>query len=904
MLHSNPRTIAKLRRGASVVLLAALQTALLPPTFAQAPTQGDYSLLAAGAPLSEALDLISSHTGISLAYDAELVRGLRAFCDVHDDTVEALLRCVLEGTGLDYHRLSSGTYVIRETARVSSPGSITGRIVDATTGQPVHGANVLVTESRRGTASTAGGRFAVGSLDPGPYHLVVTHVAYHDTEDSVFVVPSANASVAIALSPRTRVVAPIIVNGFRERLPNSSSVHRIAADDLSLLAGGGSVDLLSRGPPVSGVRFGDAMSDVHVQGGATGEHEYRLDGATLFVPLRNGGFIGPFSPFAIRQITIQKAGYGVTHGSHLAGVVEIDQEVGGRSPANVILEVDELAANGRLSGSLGREGGIRANWMIGGRRDLWDVYRPGFVKNAIDDWSRLDVFLVEQLGQTVEPVPDAPTHDVDFWDLHGALRIDFGSRTSARFSRYVGTNRFGTDFDDQSATSRVPADSYRWRNSITGFNIESILSTRAFLEISGWSSYYEMQHPFDIGTTADSCQGCYTPEADDFNDVEEAGAIARLDVAASSSHQLAFGLGGGRTASEMGISIDPYRLRTETGAGHYEIGVWRLFTYLEDRWSVTKATEVRAGTRLTWLGDAQHLYAEPRIAVRYDRALAENGSWALETAAGLYRQFLHQFDAATYGSTALLPTIRFWQPVATEEIPPKAVHLTGSFLLRPDDRLRFMVETFFKASPELREINYVGPRTPEPVSDADLLTKARGRSIGIGLSAERSSRLGTIGLYYDYEWTRRRIRGRYNDSWQPTPWNVPHTFRVAADLKPVDNLSLTCRWRALLGRSWALRQAYYDYLEPNADTRVFGAFDLSDPSSHGLPAYLQLDLGAAYSFDVSDASFQAFVQVLNVFDRANELDGWLDYDEEAGQYRYLPRRWIGRALSIALRIAV
>ncbi|HEY5565108.1 MAG TPA: carboxypeptidase regulatory-like domain-containing protein, partial [Rhodothermia bacterium] len=748
--------------------MSAILTLLTPLTAAaQAPGQTDpaqYSFIVTGAPLAEALDALATETSISLVYDAELVRGKRAFCDVRNSDVESLLGCVLAGTGLDFHRLSSGTYVVREALRVDSRGAIAGRIVDANTGRPISGANILLPEERSGAATNGAGRFVIGSLNPGPYAIVVSHVAYHDAADSVFVTPFGRSEVSVSLAPRTRVVAPIVINGFRERLPASAQVHRFAADsDLSTLTGAGSADMLSNLDAVSGIRFGDALSDVHVQGGAAGEHQYRLDGATLFVPLRNGGFVGPFSPFAVRQITVQKAGYGAPYGSHLSGVVEIDQEAAPGDRSHVLIQADEMAVNGRISGSVGHDQALRATWMVAGRKDIWDLHQPAYVEDVIDDWSRPDTFLTTKLGFASSDVPPQSPHTVGFSDVHAFVGLDVGVSRSISLSHYTGTNRFGNEFEGDGGQSELVQDAYRWRNAITSVGGESILSASVLAQIVGWSSFYEMQHPFDRSPPKQSTSGecsasCASPEADDFNDVEEVGIRTRLDVVASHDHSLTVGAEVIRTAGEMSISIDPYAVRSASGSDHFEIGIWRFTGFVEDGWTIGGSTEVRAGTRLTWLDGIERVFAEPRVSLRSDRSLSGGRSWAAEAAAGLYRQFLHQFDGATYGETSLLPSIRFWRPVTGDEEPPKAVHIAGSFLLHPGDNWRVVLETFFKSLPRIREINYVGPSEKGAGGEPpDLLVDAEGRSYGLGAAVERSTDRISVGIYYDYESTRRRI---------------------------------------------------------------------------------------------------------------------------------------------------
>ena len=71
-----------------------------------------YTFVLVGVSLVEALSLLIDKTQISLVYGTELVEGKTTFCRARQEPQEAVLACILKATGLDYSRLSSGTYVL------------------------------------------------------------------------------------------------------------------------------------------------------------------------------------------------------------------------------------------------------------------------------------------------------------------------------------------------------------------------------------------------------------------------------------------------------------------------------------------------------------------------------------------------------------------------------------------------------------------------------------------------------------------------------------------------------------------------------------------------------------------------------------------------------------------------
>lgn len=64
-------------------------------------------------------------------------------------------------------------------------GTVSGRVVDARSGDPVPVANVVVVEQQRGSATSREGEFSISGLEPGSYTLRVTFVGYQPLEQSL-----------------------------------------------------------------------------------------------------------------------------------------------------------------------------------------------------------------------------------------------------------------------------------------------------------------------------------------------------------------------------------------------------------------------------------------------------------------------------------------------------------------------------------------------------------------------------------------------------------------------------------------------------------------------------------------------------------------------------------------------
>lgn len=895
----------------------------LPARAQDRPAAGEqearYTFVLIGVSLQEALGALIDETQISLLYETDLIAGKTTYCRARQQSQENVLACILHGTGLDYARLSSGTYMLFADPRTRPRyGRLAGWVIDADTGEPLANANVILAGEGIGTATNQAGRFAFAALKPGPHPLVVTHVAYHDQIDTVWVNPEANASVAVSMKGRTILTAPVVISGFSSRLPSEDlGLGRRTASEHTLSPG--TNDVVQDIDAIVGVRVGDALSDVHVQGGASGEHQFLLDGATVFVPIQNGGFIGPFSPFAVQQITVQKAGFEAAHGSHLSGVIEVEHRVAPSEHRELVVQVDPLSFNGRLSGKTAPEGRLQASWMVAGRTGMWGLYQPHRLEALFKSWSAPDLFLLDELrapGDIPENT-DTPTSfsatpiDVGFTDLHAAVRVQRDGLHSVHASFYRGRNIFGSE-PEVALLPGTPAplpdgvdDEYAWTNTTSQIHYEGVLGSRVFASLGLWMSNYEFAHPFDRSPFAVIDPNLATPTPEDFNDIAETGLRAGWNYAAAARHFLSGEVEAVYTGSEFALSLDPLGATPAVDNTSRQPAQWRVSTFLEDRLALSHRATLTVGSRLTYVPSFDRVYAEPRLAFRYDHPDSGWGLWAFRGAVGLYRQFVNQFDVATYNATALVPSVRFWLPLSDGESPPTAYHVAGSILYQPDTRWQFSIESFYKHHPHLLVLDYGGQAVADEAaaSPSTVLTEADGYAYGTAFSVQRTTRTTRFTAQYEYAVARRRVANRFDGGFVTVPWNTPHRFYASLDVTPRPHWTATLRWQGVSGRAWGFRQAYYDYLEPYPDTRQFAPFNLSDPEAHRLPFFSQWDVGVAYTREIAGFGVQARLNLINVLDRRNVRDWSLRYDEARAAYVRSVRRSTPFIPSLSLRVA-
>jgi iron complex outermembrane recepter protein len=87
------------------------------------------------------------------------------------------------------------------TTCFAQSGTVTGRIADAETGQPLPGANVLVVESGRGAAADQAGLFRIDRVQPGTHRIRVSFVGFAVQERVIDMSPGEVVEIDFGLVP-------------------------------------------------------------------------------------------------------------------------------------------------------------------------------------------------------------------------------------------------------------------------------------------------------------------------------------------------------------------------------------------------------------------------------------------------------------------------------------------------------------------------------------------------------------------------------------------------------------------------------------------------------------------------------------------------------------------------------
>lgn len=207
-------------------------------------------------------------------------------------------------------------------------GKIAGRLLDAQTGDPLPGANVVVQGTTLGAATDIEGYYTILRMPPGTYILEITMIGYKRIIHTNVMVSvdltttqnfSLEATVIEGAEITTTAERPLVIKDL------TSSSFRVTADEIEDIPGVNSVtDAVRLMPGVIG-----EGEELHVRGGRSGETVYLIDGIAVNDPLFNNEVID-VNKYAIDEIELQTGGFNAEYGNVQSGLVNIVPR-GGRS---------------------------------------------------------------------------------------------------------------------------------------------------------------------------------------------------------------------------------------------------------------------------------------------------------------------------------------------------------------------------------------------------------------------------------------------------------------------------------------------------------------------------------------------------------------------------------------------
>jgi len=247
-------------------------------------------------------------------------------------------------------------------------GGVTGKVVDASTQQPLANVEVAIAGTPYRELTRADGSFTLNGVPAGAQRLRATRIGYGSQIQEIAVTPGGTTTAQISLAPAAAILEPVVVTGYgtqrREAITGSVSTVEGSAANVGVVT---NVDQMLRGR-AAGVEITQnngepgAASQILIRGGssirASNDPLYVIDGVPINnVPTEPASYavsgtpalprnpLNLLNPSDIQSITVLKdAAAAAIYGSRAAnGVILIETKKGGAA-GGATVEYDSYVA--------------------------------------------------------------------------------------------------------------------------------------------------------------------------------------------------------------------------------------------------------------------------------------------------------------------------------------------------------------------------------------------------------------------------------------------------------------------------------------------------------------------------------------------------------------------------------
>ena len=222
-----------------------------------------------------------------------------------------------------------GLLAVAGLLRAGETGKIAGRVLDAKTGEPLPGANVIVSaywsgdrevplERPMGAATDVKGEFFIINVPPGSYTVKVRYIGYvEEKRTHVRVYLDKTTRLEFRLKMQTIQGQEVVVTAYKPtkvEVDLTATKQTYDVNEVQSIAGVADIsDIL------------DLQADVvddHFRGGRIGESLYLVDGTSIVNPLNNERAFLPIVT-GLEQVEVYTSGFSAEYGNVQSGVVNM-----------------------------------------------------------------------------------------------------------------------------------------------------------------------------------------------------------------------------------------------------------------------------------------------------------------------------------------------------------------------------------------------------------------------------------------------------------------------------------------------------------------------------------------------------------------------------------------------------
>ena len=750
-------------------------------------------------------------------------------------------------------RIASGNYFL--VHQQNNRYSLSGKIIDASTDEPLINAQIVLPTTNSGTLSDLRGNFQL-DLPHNICRLNFSYTGYDLVQAIILFSPLAESkhSIEVNLYPSSTELEGVVISAEKSDINISSElmgVEKMGIETIkSLPPFMGEVDPVKGLITLPGVSTtGEISSGFNVRGGESGQNLILQDGAVIFNPTHLFGFFSAFNPDVVNDVTLYKGAGPANFGGRVSSVLDISLRNGD------LEEFKVQGALGLVSSRLTVEGPIvpdQSSFIIGGRLSY-----SNWLVNAVDDirLKNSSANFYDMTGKIYQKLSSrdyltlSGYHSYDDFSFGGDSLFSWSTTNiSLKYEhnfneRFINTLQVNNSNYVSSINNQRFFDAFEYNNGINNLSIKNTLSWQKS-ERHNFTFGFEAVHALIEPGKKTSTAEAGNTESIDLNDQKSLQAALFFNSQLEISDQLSF-TAGLRYSHFLRFGEDQlFNLNRNEIDGRY--------------YSISDTINYAAGEVVN-----QYYGFEPRASLRY--LLTEKSSLK----ASYYRiyQFMHLI------SNTISPTpFDFWINSSPNIRPQLGDQFSlGYFHNFDNDNFEVSLEGFYKnVANTLDYLEGVNIALNNRLEAG--MAQGNGKAYGLEFLFRKNR--GTINGWLSYTYSRS-LRQFDTDieafeinqgEWYPSFFDQPHNLSLVLNYNIKPNVILTSNFSYSSGRPITIPVSKFSY------GSVLSVLNYSQRNAYRIPAFHRWDISLTLkgkNYNHRKFSDEWIFSIYNVYGRQN-----------------------------------
>lgn len=793
--------------------------------------------------------------------------------------------------------------------------TISGIVKDASSGETLPYASVVIEGTTRGAVTNVDGYFVLVGVPTDSLFLVVAFLGYNPVRLPV----DARTQTEPLLIEMQPVVAAffddVVVTAERYQMMKAAegiSKVTVSPKDLAVLPTAGEVDIfrsLQLLPGISGTNEGSA--GLFVRGGTPDQNLVLLDGMTVYHVDHFYGFFSAFNADAVKDVQVYKGGFPAQYGGRTSSVVDLTGRTGGNTFGGAA-SINLLSASAMAEIPLG----ARSSVLLSARRSYTDILQTGLYNNIYETITGEDITPDEQGGGFGPPrgggnplENQSVSPNFYFYDLNAKLTFRPTNKDVLALSMYNGQDHLDKSRDlfgggggalGGDAAQNIESDltdltdwgnvgvSGKWsRQWHPRFYSNALAAYSRYFSDYSRDAFIERRDAATDSVTFSNRFG--TLEDNAVNDV-----TLRLDNEWQfrSNRKISFGVQ--YTASDIQYDFvrdDTLNILNRDQSAQQLAGYFQSSGPLFRRWLPNVI--LTRGTRVAYYDQVGDVYIEPRLAL----SIGITDQFTLKGAYGKFNQFVARVvnENVTEGARD------FWLLADGEDVGvQKATHYVAGLSYETGSWL-FDAEAYYKDLSGLTEFSLRFRPNRAEINTDELFFTGDGIAQGLEFLVQKKTGSHTGWVSYTLSEVEHTFADLNNGDPFPALQDQMHELKLVNSFELSPEWMFSFTWTFASGKPYTAPESTYniDLLDGTKQSYTH----VSSKNGSRLPAYHRLDTSLHYRFPVGyegKATGNIGLSIFNLYNRSNVW--YKEYDLSTSPVGVTDYNFLGFTPNLSFRI--